>query len=444
MALTQHKVEQLRKKYGIQTPSSVDPATTQNKSGFMTKIKEDFNKRGGNISKSVNSKQSLLSKAIAFPGQGAGFVGDVISEGVKAVTQDSVERKVADFVAPVATSQLAQDIAQKYTTWKAQNPEAAQNLENIINIGTLIPITKGAQVAGKVGAEVAGRGLVTAGIVAENTGKVVKGGGKMVYKSAITPNVKEAERILKFEADTTLLDRLLGKAKNEPITRADTALDKGLGVRQRDIGIQAKRESMKLYKNTIAPALENSKDIITKEEMFAPIIERINKTIDPTKKKGLQESFESLQSDYADFNEFSLKDAQALKHELDEFTPDKVFRGKQVSNEDVVLRNDMANAIRQKTYDSLKDQNIRKAYLDYGNLKELEKVGVKAISEAGTKGGFGTFWSSIWDMATTPIKTVGGLTLYRVGNKLEFTGESGIKKFGQFLQSKGFKRRKQK
>ena len=79
-------------------------------------------------------------------------------------------------------------------------------------------------------------------------------------------------------------------------------------------------------------------------------------------------------------------------------------------------------------------------YLDWANLDELEGLGIKAISEASFKGGSGTLLSGIWDMTTTPIKTVGGLTLYRVGDMLEFSAPKTmkIKSLGEYLTSLGY------
>ncbi len=98
----------------------------------------------------------------------------------------------------------------------------------------------------------------------------------------------------------------------------------------------------------------------------------------------------------------------------------------------------MADAIRDTIKASIKDINIRNAYLDYANLGELAKVGIKAATDSGFKGGFGGFWSTLYDQLTTPIKTVGGQTLYRVGNKLEFWADPGIKTVGQYLEISGF------
>jgi hypothetical protein len=69
---------------------------------------------------------------------------------------------------------------------------------------------------------------------------------------------------------------------------------------------------------------------------------------------------------------------------------------------------------------------------------ELEKVGVKWITEWGLKGWFGTFWSTLYDAVLTPVKTVWWKTLYKVGKWIEFTWPKGIKTLAQYLKSKWY------
>lgn len=282
-----------------------------------------------------------------------------------------------------------------------------------------------------------------AGEATAATGRATSAGGRALFSTAITPNTAEAERILRYEAKVPFLKRVGNAISGDtselkPVLRSDTALEKRIFGRSKDIGVQAKRYADDIWANTIQPAIKGSDATVSKEDLFKPIEDRIASTAEPGRKQALTDAYDAIKDEYKNVDKLSLDDAQKIKRGLDEFTPDKVFRGQSIANEYRTLKNDMAHAIRQKTYDALKDKNIRRSYLDYGNLKELEKVGVKAITEAGTKGGFGGFWSTMWDKATTPVKTIGGQVLYRVGNKLEFLGEKGIKNFGQFLSARGF------
>lgn len=275
----------------------------------------------------------------------------------------------------------------------------------------------------------------------------VKSVGKKVYESAFTPNIKEAESILAYEASQPSMfsslfgaGALKGNPAFKPITTAETSMRAGIAGTEKQVGVQAKRVADTLYNKEISPAVKSIKGTISKEELFTPLEQRIAGITDPSKKKAYQEALDSLVEDYADWKNFTFPQAQKLKSEIAEFTPSKIFRGQDVANEVRMLKADIADTIRQKTYEALKDVNIKQKYLDYGNLQELQKVGVRAISEAGTKGGFGGFWSTMYDKAMTPVKTVGGKALYRIGDKLEVTAPKGFegKSFADYLRSVGY------
>lgn len=271
--------------------------------------------------------------------------------------------------------------------------------------------------------------------------------GEAVYTRAFTPSVKEAENILAYEATKpSFLSKLYGAGALEgnpvfkPITVSETALRSGIAGTEKQVGIQAKQVADTLYKKEISPAVKSIEGTITKEELFAPAEERIANMVDPSKKAAYQNALDSLKEDYTTVKDFSFEQAQALKSELAQFTPAKVFRGQDVANETRMIQADMASLIRQKTYEALKDQNIKQKYIDYGNLQELQKVGVKAISSSGTKGGFGGFWSTVYDTAMTPVKTIGGKVLYHIGDKLQVTAPKGFegKSFSEYLKAVGY------
>lgn len=275
----------------------------------------------------------------------------------------------------------------------------------------------------------------------------IKMAGESLYTSAYTPSVKEAESILAYEATKPSITSKLfgagalqGNPAFKPITVADTALRRGIAGTEANVGVQAKQVADTLYKKEIAPAVKGIKETISKDELFVPIRERIESITDPSKKKAYQDAYESLVEDYAKIDSFTFEQAQKLKSEIAEFTPSKIFRGQDVANELRMLKADIADTIRQKTYEALKDVNIREKYIDYGNLQELQKVGVRAISDAGTKGGFGGFWSTLYDSAMMPVKTIGGKVIYKIGDKLQVTAPKGFegKSFADYLRDVGY------
>lgn len=374
-------------------------------------------------------------------GQAAGAVSDVIGAGINAASGGGLD-KLGEYI---ATTETGKQLGTLLSKLQQEAPELAASLGDVFNVGTVG--------AGGIGAKTLAKGAVSVakqavGKTSDIVGGLAKSTGEKIYQSAITPTVQEAERILASKASQpSIASNIYGAGDlvrevpiKMPRTRAVTALEKGIAGTETQIGVQAKKVADNIWKKTIAPALDKAEGVVTKDELFAPIISRIEAIAEPSRKKAFQEAFNALQDDYKDIAQFSLKEAQNVKSSLDEFTPSKVFKGQEVANEFRMLQNDMANAIRQKIYNSIEDVDIKQAYRDYGNLAELQKIGVKAISETGLKGGFGGFWSTIWDTATTPIKTIGGKTLYKVGDKLQFTGDKGIKTFGEFLQKNGYKR----
>lgn len=360
-------------------------------------------------------------------------IGDVVGAGLEATGADKVIGKA---IAPIVQS----DPVQKATEAFKSLPQETQDVLGAIVNTANIPLAGAATSLVKQGAESGVKAISKVATGAKNA-------GEFVYSRAFTPNVAEAERILAYEATKPSsaskiygAGALEGNPAFKPVTVADTALRSGIAGTEKQIGIQAKQVADNLYKKEIAPAVKSVKGVITKDELFAPLAERIAQITDPSKKNAYQNAFESLAEDYKNIDSFTFEQAQKLKSELAEFTPAKVFRGQDVANETRMLQADMAKLIREKTYDALKDKNIKQKYLDYGNLQELQKVGVKAISEAGTKGGFGGFWTTMYDTLLTPVKTIGGKTLYKVGDKLQFTAPKGFegKSFKDYLVSVGY------
>ena len=466
-------IEELMKKHGVkpedvksigaQQVNTANPVPSQ-ESGFFSGIASDFKHRVNSAADSqvsaLQGNQSDGSAALQTIGQGAGFVGDIATRTLGAVTPDFIKEALTAGVQKVAGTDTAQQVGQKYSEWKTQHPEAAANLEAVGNLSQIVPVgavgAKGVQLGVKGALVGPGKALEATANVIGNTGKVIKGAGSVAYKSAITPTVKEAEQLLKYRADTPFLSRasdlsgttfipksIVEKSKG-PLTRGQTALEKGIAGTESMIGVQAKRLADHLWSNEIAPLVAKSDAVMTKDELFTPALERIASIEDPTRKAAMQNAYDSLVQDYQSYpDSFNLTKAQALKRDIAKFTPTKIFKGQDVASELRTLQADMASAIRTKTYQSLKDENIKKKYLDWANLDELQKVGVKAISDGSFKGGSGTLVSGLWDAATVPVKTVGGQVLYRVGRKLEFQAPKGINTLGQYLKTKGYTQPKQ-
>lgn len=342
-----------------------------------------------------------------------------------------------------------EDLDKKLGELEKTHPHTAEFASNLLTVilGTLgaeqaskVDLGKLQHIVNKETVRVGGEITQKAGEVVSGTGRLLKAGAQKLYEHAITPNVEESQQLLDYRAKEpflTRIKRIYEGTDNPPQTRGSTAMEQGIAGTEEMVGVRGKRISDKIWKETVKPALDESKGVMSKEEMFSPIEKRISETIEPTKRAAYQDAYDYLKDAYKDRENFTMTEAQSIKSQIDTFTPDKVWKGKPIANELKTLNNDMANGIRTKIYGTLGPE-VQQAYADWGNLHELEQVGIKAISDAPFKGGAGAMVKGLWDTATTPIKTYAGKILYRVGDAFEFVGDKGIKTFGEYLESKGF------
>lgn len=414
--------------------------------------------RKGAIIQGINEPKTALSTAkdVAVGAvKGLGRTGYDLASGVQDIVQAGVGGVESALTGKPVEETKTLSPSFGIEALKKETPQGQQVQQSL-------KASNSAQEVGgylETGAELlagGGYGLVKDAVVggtkllAKGASKVaptLKKSGEYAHGTAFTPSIKEAELAQAYEASQPSItskllgtDSIVGNPTFKPITTKETAFRQGISGTEKNIGKRSKAVADTMWNKEIAPEVEKSAVRMSKEEMFAPVEERIAKTINPSKKQALQDALDSVKSDYGSTVDFSLKDAQKLKSELDEFTPTKMFRGQDVASELKVVNHDMANAIRSKTYDSLSDHNIKQKYIDYGNLQELQKVGIKARTDASSKGGFGSFWSGVYDKLATPIKTYGGKTLYKVGDVLEFEAPKSFKgkTLGDYLRSVGY------
>jgi len=145
-----------------------------------------------------------------------------------------------------------------------------------------------------------------------------------------------------------------------------------------------------------------------------------------------QKQLSSSRNDYRLTKEVSLERLQAIKEDWAKFVPEKAYKGKPITGAFNDIKDTAAGLAREKIYKALGD-DVRQAYFDYGNLKGLQEMGQKALTGAGFKGGFGGFWTTVVNKGLTPTLTVGGKTIYRIGEGIEFIGKSGAKKLGELF-----------
>jgi hypothetical protein len=251
-------------------------------------------------------------------------------------------------------------------------------------------------------------------------------------------SAKEAPLIQAYKARVPVSSRILtalkGGETTRPITNAETALRHSLWGSESMLGIQAKRASDNIWKQIIQPALKNNPTKIQMSGFIDDIAKQIDSVTDLSRKKELTRALNAFKDDFGPVGKINLEQLQKYKEGWAKFLPDKVYKGKPIAGSFREIQNIAATNARNIIYKELKNIEGKVAYLDYGNLTNLQKLGQKAMTGSKLKGGAGSFVSGIYNMVVTPIATTGGLTLYRTGQGLEFVGRQGVKILGHLLR----------
>lgn len=272
---------------------------------------------------------------------------------------------------------------------------------------------------------------------AEVAGKGVKAAGYAATKAGIGISAKEAPLIQAYRARTPLLQRIAAVVSDDatklgPITNRETALRHGIFGTESAIGVQAKRGASKLWGEVIEPALTQADGKINFAQFTDEIAEQVDNVTDLSRRRELQRALEAFKEDFADVGEISLVQLQKYKEGWARFIPDKAYKGQPIAGAFRELQNIAAHLARNKIYGAVGDE-VKAAYFDYGNLKNLEALGQTALTKSKLKGGAGSAVSGLLDMALIPVATTGGLALYKIGKGLEFVGAKGLKTVSQIF-----------
>lgn len=274
-------------------------------------------------------------------------------------------------------------------------------------------------------------------------GRVTSKVGSKMVESVIPTSSREAGILQTYKANKPFLQRIgdvLSGTEKAPITAGKTALTttqgqtvNGLFGTKSQIGVQAKRASDSLWSDVIAPRLKESTKAVDLDQFFNKIEgDIIANNPELSRQKSLLEGLQSIREDYAGTKVISLDKLQKLKEGWAQFVPEKAYNGKPIAGAFNDVRNIMSGEARQTIYNELGD-DVKQAYIDYGNLTGLKEMGKKSMTGQALKGGTGGLISEIFSQAVTPVGTVGGQVLYRIGNGLEFLGNAGAKKLSQVL-----------
>lgn len=292
----------------------------------------------------------------------------------------------------------------------------------------LTGVTEAAAPVGALGG--GGKASPVIGGAIEKTGQALKGFGKQLYQFLIPRSARDSQLLQAYKAGTPLAERLsiaaTGSKSAGPRTLAETSFERAIQGTESSMGVQAKKANQSIWKDVISPQLKANKQEVDMDKFFDSVAgDIVRETPELNRQGDLLEGLEALREVYKG-KKGTMEDLQKFKEGWAEFVPEKFYKGKNIAGSFGDVKARSADKARQNIYDALGPE-VREAYIDYGNLKALEKLGQQAMTGGRLKGGFGGFWSAIKDMALTPIATVSGRTVYRVGQGFEFVGEQGAK-----------------
>ncbi|MFA6270810.1 MAG: hypothetical protein WC657_06425 [Candidatus Paceibacterota bacterium] len=265
-------------------------------------------------------------------------------------------------------------------------------------------------------------------------GRALTKAGEATYKLGVGVSAKEAPLLQMYKARNGVVERIAAalsgkKLVGTPITNADTAIRKGLFGTKSMIGVQSKRAADNVWKTVIAPGLNKAKGKINFPSFIDDLSKEIEKIPELSRRADLKKALGAFIDDYKSVGDISYTQLQTFKNGWAKFLPNKAFKGEEVGAAFKEVQNLASQIARNKIYKQLGIEG-KVAYFDYGNLKNLQLMGQKAMTGEKLKGGAGSFLIAIRDMALTPAATAGGLTLYKTGQGLEFIGRQGLKTVG--------------
>jgi hypothetical protein len=433
MALTKEQLETLK---GIQLrrnsvatstpaaqPSIGGMAQAEPERGFFDKAKDFVGGAAYGFSAPGRTIQNMMSKGVDALAGTQGF-GAATKQGFEQSTGtdvDTTSGKVGQFAGEVIPY-LAQPGAAAIKGATGFLGRAAMDTA----IGTAQTGDLGQGTTIGVGGQVLSLG-----------GKALQQFGRGLYKATIPLSKGEAKAVINYKANKPFVERIKDLAKGQstaPVTTGETAFSKGLKGTEPMLAIQAKQAQNTLWKQTIEPALKNSQTKVDMQEFFGEVQESIVKNnADLTRQKSLLNALEAIKEDYAGVDIVDITQLQKYKSGWAKFVPDKAYRGQDIAGSVKEVQNELAKMSRQKIYDAVDDPAVKRAYIDYGNLNGLSEWGTNALAGSRIKGGTGTTLDALRNMVLVPIGTIGGRTIYRTGNGIEYVGAAGAKTVNDIL-----------
>lgn len=138
----------------VEDSKPVQPAKPEQEKSLMSRIAERY----GKVPFGLGGIAKMRTPVVAA-GQTVGALNDIAGSAISALIPDAVKRNVSQWpifeqareIMPTAPGMgLLRSGIDAYADWKQRNPNDATLIESMGNIGSIVPLGKGAQVAGHV------------------------------------------------------------------------------------------------------------------------------------------------------------------------------------------------------------------------------------------------------------------------------------------------------
>lgn len=247
--------------------------------------------------------------------------------------------------------------------------------------------------------------------------------GKFLYGLTLPPTADEAGRIQAHDAWVS---------STKPVTTVQTALDQPLVQRwwrtlsskvwlmgtKSWIWVQAAARAREIWQTQIEPFFVKAAELgktASADEILAAAQKYLEgaKNYSSAMKWEIQKDIKLLLEDM--WWSTDLKNLDLLSQEIRNKVPNKYLQWEKATKSLTEAQKIVQKAMKWKIYDvaSEIDPKLAKAYIDYGNLKGLWKMGKVAMTQAWRK--WGTWWLISWivDELLTPASTIAGKTAYK-------------------------------
>ncbi len=273
-------------------------------------------------------------------------------------------------------------------------------------------------------------------------GTAVQGIGRTMAQMFIPKSTEEsaALRVYKASSGNSLLERMgsfLTDTSKAPATAASTAFDKGLIGTESSMGVKATKVKAKLWSSIVGPALKQSDTRVQMGDFFSQAEQKITQeNPDPTRRGVLMNALSSIKEDFGAVKNISMEQLQKYKEGWAKWVPEKAYKGADISAAINDVRNTLSFQAREAIYQNL-GGNVKQAYMDYSNLYAIEALADKAGAGGIVKSG-GTFTGlkGLFELATVPMGTIAGQTIYKVGQGLDMIGAPGARTIYDLLTGK--------